>query len=268
MATYRGVPYEAGVGPTDKDVVLFAACPPPEELGFQPAPGHWRKSVRRAEVDAVWESRPSGTFRGEPCLVLDDLGERLHISYLGHDPARAARLGYSQMEPGVFELLAGREEVTEITEDRVDHPFLPWHEPAAESRPWHEPAAEGGAALAHRGPDPGPGADARHTEPFPSVDARHGEPWAGAWPGADARDTHARSTCRRIGHQLDTNLQRRSCADCRAVVRRITGNQLRAARCVPAPQCDRRRSRGVRFHHGGDGVRHAQFAAVHVQRRW
>ena len=52
MATYRGVPYEAGVGPTDKDVVLFAACPPPEELGFQPAPGHWRKSVRRAEVDA------------------------------------------------------------------------------------------------------------------------------------------------------------------------------------------------------------------------
>ena len=128
MATYRGVPYEAGVGPTDKDVILFAACPPPEDLGFQPATGHWRKAVSRAEVDAVWESRPSGVFRGEPCLVLDELGEHLHVSYLGHDPARAGRLGYSELEPGVFELLAAREDVTDITEDRVDHAFLPWRE--------------------------------------------------------------------------------------------------------------------------------------------
>ena len=128
MATYRGAAYEAGVGPSDRDVTLFAALPPPEELGFQPATGHWRKAVSRAEVDAVWESRPSGMFRGEPCLVLDDLGEHLHISYLGHDLARAGRLGYSEMEPGVFELLADREDVTDITEDRVDHAFLPWQE--------------------------------------------------------------------------------------------------------------------------------------------
>jgi hypothetical protein len=67
MATYRGAAYEAGVGPTDRDVTLFAALPPPEELGFEPATGHWRKAVSRAEVDAVWESRPSGMFRGEPC---------------------------------------------------------------------------------------------------------------------------------------------------------------------------------------------------------
>ena len=37
MATYRGAPYEAGIGPADGSVVLFAACPPPEELGFEPA---------------------------------------------------------------------------------------------------------------------------------------------------------------------------------------------------------------------------------------
>jgi hypothetical protein len=126
MATYRGVSYEAGVGPTDKDIVLFAACPPPEELGFHPATGHWRKAVSRAEVDAVWESRPSGVFAGEPCLVLDDLGEHLHLSYLGHDQARAERIGYVEVEPGVFELLAAREDVTMITEDRVEHPFLAW----------------------------------------------------------------------------------------------------------------------------------------------
>jgi hypothetical protein len=83
MATYRGVPYEVGVGPSSSDVVLFAACPPPEELGFEPAPGHWRKPVIRTEVDVLWESRPVGSFHGDPCLVLDDLGDRLHIAYLG-----------------------------------------------------------------------------------------------------------------------------------------------------------------------------------------
>ncbi|MDR3035346.1 MAG: hypothetical protein LBV78_19995, partial [Kitasatospora sp.] len=180
MATYRGVPYEAGVGPTDKDVTLFAACPPPEELGFEPATGHWRKAVSRAEVDAVWESRPSGMFRGEPCLILDDLGEHLHISYLGHDLGRAGQLGYSEVEPGVFELLAAREDVTDITEDQADHAFLPWQEAwpgggatggAANS---HPPVTAPDPAIAHREPgpvpaatDPGPGPGAALTNPGP-----------------------------------------------------------------------------------------------------
>src|ERR1017187_8893802 len=89
MASYRGAPYEVGLGPAESDVVLFAALPPPEELGFEPATGHWRKRVIRAEVDALWESRPVGIFRGEPCLVLDDLGNRLHITYLGTEAPRA-----------------------------------------------------------------------------------------------------------------------------------------------------------------------------------
>ena len=79
MATYRGSPFEAGIGPTDDDIVLFAACPPPEDLGFEPATGHWRKQLRISDVQAVWESRPVGTFRGERCMVLDDLGDRVHI---------------------------------------------------------------------------------------------------------------------------------------------------------------------------------------------
>jgi hypothetical protein len=29
MATYRGVPYEVGIGPSNAEIVLFAACPPP-----------------------------------------------------------------------------------------------------------------------------------------------------------------------------------------------------------------------------------------------
>ena len=122
MATYRGVPYEAGVGPTDADVVLFAACPPPEELGFEPATGHWRKQLRIEEVQALWESRPMGTFRGDRCIVLDDLGDRLHIAYLGHDAYQAEQLGYWQVDRGVFELITPRDEVTGIVEERLDYP--------------------------------------------------------------------------------------------------------------------------------------------------
>jgi hypothetical protein len=120
MATYDGSPFEAGIGPTGDEVVLFAACPPPEELGFEPATGHWRKQLRFADVQAVWESRPVGVFGGERCLVLDDLGDRLHIAYLGHDEFRAEQLGYWQVDRGVFELIAPRIEVTNILEERVE----------------------------------------------------------------------------------------------------------------------------------------------------
>ncbi len=122
MATYRGVPYEAGIGPTDGDVVLFAACPPPEELGFEPATGHWRKQLRIQDLQALWESRPMGTFRGDRCIVLDDLGDRLHIAYRGHDAYQAEKLGYWQVDRGVFELVTPREEVSEIVEERLDYP--------------------------------------------------------------------------------------------------------------------------------------------------
>ncbi|HEV2242771.1 MAG TPA: hypothetical protein VGR98_17135 [Streptosporangiaceae bacterium] len=137
MATYRGVPYEAGIGPTDRDVVLFAACPPPEELGFEPATGHWRKQLRIQDVQGLWESRPMGVFRGERCIVLDDLGDRLHIAYLGHDAYQAEQLGYWQVDRGVFELVTPREEVTEIVEERLDYP----HRAAAGLPPAVLPAA-------------------------------------------------------------------------------------------------------------------------------
>jgi hypothetical protein len=147
MASYRGAPYEAGVGPSDGDVVLFAACPPPEELGFEPATGHWRKQLRVEEVQALWESRPVGIFRGERCIVLDDLGDRLHIAYLGHDAYQAEHLGFWQVDRGVFELVTPREEVTEIVEERLD--YLPR---AATAQPaTAQPAAPGtGGAGAPR----------------------------------------------------------------------------------------------------------------------
>src|ERR1019366_2689134 len=120
MATYRGAPFEAGIGPSERDVMLFAACPPPEDLRFEPATGHWRKQLRIEEVQALRESRPVGVFRGERCMVLDDLGDRLHIAYLGHDAYLAESLGYWQVDRGVFELITPRDEVSDIIEARRD----------------------------------------------------------------------------------------------------------------------------------------------------
>jgi hypothetical protein len=180
MATYRGVPYEAGVGPSGSDVVLFAACPPPEELGFEPATGHWRKRVIRAEVDALWESRPVGTFRNEPCLVLDDLGDRLHIAYLGADAGLAASLGYWQVDRGVFELLTPRDEVTGLIEERIEKPLrlAPPAGPAGtqSSYPYHPGPDLNLGPAPDLGPDPllppAPAAPAPRHDPIPDGGGR------------------------------------------------------------------------------------------------
>ncbi len=141
LASYQGAPYEAGVGPDETGVVLFAACPPPEELRFEPATGHWRKEVSRADVQMLYESRPVGTFRGERCVILDDLTDRLHIAYLGHDAHRAERLGFWEVDRGVFELITPRQEVIDIVEQRL--PLTPQGDG---TRPGPDPAASGRTA--------------------------------------------------------------------------------------------------------------------------
>ena len=104
-------------------MTLFAAAPPPEDHGFSPSVGHWRKQVTINDIDALWESRPVGTYRGEPCLVLDDLSDRLHIAYLGMDERRAQQLGYWQVDRGVFEVVVPRHEVRDLAEDRHEFPL-------------------------------------------------------------------------------------------------------------------------------------------------
>jgi hypothetical protein len=123
MATYRGVPYQAGLGPDGTEATLFSPGPPPGELGFTAAAGHWRKQVSVTDLDALWQSRPVGAYQGEPCLVLDDLGDRLHIAYLGRDAARAAQLGYWEIDREVFEVVVAPSEVTGLTEERVEFPL-------------------------------------------------------------------------------------------------------------------------------------------------
>ncbi len=135
MATYCGAPYQVGLGPDGTAVTLFAACPPPEELGFTSASGHWRKQVDIGDLDALWQSRPVGDYRGDPCLVLDDLGDRLHIVYLGRDAVLARQLGYWEVDREVFEVVVPRHEVTDLAEERAEVPLAAATFPPSSTEP-------------------------------------------------------------------------------------------------------------------------------------
>src|ERR1700722_18034866 len=187
MASYLGASYQAAVGPSDRDVTLFAAPPPPEEHGFSPAPGGiWRKQVRLDDLDALWESRPIGSYHGEPCLVLDDLGDRLHIVYLGMDEQRAAQLGYWEVDRGVFEVVVPRHDVSDLAEERHEFPIalllsaLP-RALAAGPGPGGPGAGQNGAGRAIGAIGPGGGQGA---VPVPAgAVAGPGGPGTGAMPG-------------------------------------------------------------------------------------
>jgi hypothetical protein len=191
MATYRGVPYQAGLGPGGGEATLFSPGPPPEELGFTAAAGHWRKPVSVADLDALWQSRPVGDYRGEPCLVLDDLGDRLHIAYLGRDAARAAQLGYWEIDREVYEVVVARGDVIGLTEERVDFPFTAamFGSEAANGNPappekatlqaYHGTAVNGGPT---ENGQPAGYSDTDHASRMPDrMTAWHGSPEP--WPG-------------------------------------------------------------------------------------
>ena len=201
MASYQGAPYEAGVGPDDAGVVLFAACPPPEDLHFEPATGHWRKKVSRTDVQMLYQSRPVGTFRGERCVVLDDLTDRLHIAYLGHDAFRAEQLGFWEVDRGVFELITPRQEVTDIVEQRLPLPLRGDGDsrtgPASDaSRPADRLRAAAGER--HR---PGHAARARPPRPSRVRAARRPGPVPRVHPGRRRAAAPARGRSHARGHR-------------------------------------------------------------------
>jgi hypothetical protein len=189
MATYLGVPYQAGLGPDGTQATLLSSGPPPEDLGFTTSAGHWRKQVSVADLDSLWLSRPVGEYRGEPCLVLEDLGDRLHIAYLGRDTARAVQLGYWEIDREVFEVVVARPDVARLIEERVDFPLTAATFPPPET-PMSPPpeSAESRAGPAEAGPQDNPGAGHGSRRPE-RVTAWHGSPgpWTEDEPGPAPR---------------------------------------------------------------------------------
>ncbi|HEY1000789.1 MAG TPA: hypothetical protein VGD83_14195 [Streptosporangiaceae bacterium] len=179
MATYYGVPYHAGLGPDGNEATLFSPGPPPDELGFTPVGGHWRKQVSLTDLGALWQSRLVGEYRGEPCLVLDDLGDRLHIAYQGRDSARARQLGYWEIDREVFEVVVARQEVAGLTEERVEYPLDAAMFPASN----RDPAAQMRPEAPARGPGGAPPSAAERTSPLRAVTEPGPQPPPASGPG-------------------------------------------------------------------------------------
>ena len=200
MASFQGASFQAGVGPTDEQVTLFAACPPPEELGFRSTSNHWRKRVSVDEIDALWEARPIGRYRGERCMVLDDLGDRMHIAYLGRDLYLARRLGFWEVDRGVFEVVVPRQEIDDLREERGEYELaaLPANGTGMDNGSWNAGPRETWARTPREYGSPAP-----DTGPLRMIDSRGlidtGPSWAAnpGLPGVpqpaspDTRDVHA-----------------------------------------------------------------------------
>jgi hypothetical protein len=119
VARYGEHTLPAALGPDTDEVVLFSE----EELdGFTAASGYWRRSVRRDEVSWLALVRTVGAFGGEPCVVLDEDDDGLHIAYLGHSGMKAEALGYWMVDHGAYEVVVPREEVVSIRVERTPVP--------------------------------------------------------------------------------------------------------------------------------------------------
>jgi hypothetical protein len=119
LARYRGRAYAAAVGPGNDDVVLFSEDP---QEGFAQAGGYWRLGVRRGDLESLLLVRTVAAFGGEPCVVLDEDEDGLHIAYTGHDGAKAEALGYWLVDHGAYEVVVPRDEVHSIRVERIPLP--------------------------------------------------------------------------------------------------------------------------------------------------
>jgi hypothetical protein len=96
--------------------------------------------------------------------VLDDLGDRLHLAYLGRDATRARQLGYWEIDREVFEVVVAREDVAGLAEERVEFPLASATFPSSSSAPQPGLGSLPGVfrpapAFPPPGPPPGPEPD-------------------------------------------------------------------------------------------------------------
>ncbi|MFC6086431.1 hypothetical protein [Sphaerisporangium aureirubrum] len=114
--------YAAALGPGPDDVTLFSE---ESREGFDAAGGYWRRRVRRQDLEWLVLLRTVGAFGGEPCVVLDEDDDGLHIAYTGHSGLRAEALGYWMVDHGAYEVVVPHEEVHSIRVERVPIPTRP-----------------------------------------------------------------------------------------------------------------------------------------------
>ncbi|WP_327091120.1 hypothetical protein OIE66_10960 [Nonomuraea sp. NBC_01738] len=111
--------FPAALGPDSDEVVLFSE---EERDGFEAASGYWHRTVKRGDLEWLVLVRTVGAFGGEPCIVLDEDEDGLHIAYTGHSGQKAEALGYWMVDHGSYEVVVPREEVFSIRVERIPVP--------------------------------------------------------------------------------------------------------------------------------------------------
>ncbi|SDR29426.1 hypothetical protein [Thermostaphylospora chromogena] len=122
VAHYAGRSYAAALSGDPEEVVLFSEEP---VEGFTAAAGYWRRTVPRTDLSWLVLVRTVASFGGEPCVVLDEDDDGLHIAYTGHNGLKAEALGYWPVDHGAYEVVVPREEVLSIRVERVPVPLPP-----------------------------------------------------------------------------------------------------------------------------------------------
>jgi hypothetical protein len=119
VAHFEGRTHPAAIGPDSDEVMLFGE----EELaGFEAVSGYWRRRVHRSELEWLVLVRTVAAFGGEPCIVLDEDEDGLHIAYTGHSGMKAEALGYWMVDHGAYEVVVPREEVFSVRVERIPVP--------------------------------------------------------------------------------------------------------------------------------------------------
>jgi hypothetical protein len=78
-------------------------------------PGVWQAVVPRSEVDEVFELELTAQWRGQPVRVLDSDGDRVRLLLPDPDRAQATALGVIEVSPGVWQVIAPRSEISDVS---------------------------------------------------------------------------------------------------------------------------------------------------------
>ncbi|GAA1548136.1 hypothetical protein GCM10009678_33520 [Actinomadura kijaniata] len=114
LARWLGREFEAAPG-ADGDIRLYASEPTD---GFEELrPGRYRRVVPSFEVEDLRYVRTIGTWRGERFVVVGEHDSWLRVEYSGGRAPVAERLGLEQMERGVWQAWAPRDEVEDLHEE-------------------------------------------------------------------------------------------------------------------------------------------------------
>jgi hypothetical protein len=115
VVTWQGREYDAA---PDGDAVRIYA--PEAGDGFEEVrPGRYVRVLQPEEYEDLVYVRTTCTWRGQPFIVLAEADAWLRVEYTGGRAPIARQLGLEEFDFGVYQGWAPRNEVTDISEQRI-----------------------------------------------------------------------------------------------------------------------------------------------------